>query len=315
VLAGCSRPPCRCDFPRCTVPIGSGGPRCGPRRAAADAGRWAGGFLGLLLQFGSSALASSGNKRELLCSSPNRVGHLLSSTPRGAPATHRLPVTHVADASPLLGLALRLWLHGSPRFTLAVLGRVERAANVIAADVCRPRSVHPGRPAQPSLQPTALSLRFSMPRVPTASPVYSLALTGRPAELLRWAGGFLGLRLQSVCSARASTSDAQEPLCPSPNRVSHLLSSPHRGAPATHRLPVTHVAYASPLCSVALRSWLHGSPRLMLAVPVRVQGAAKVVAGGVCRPKRGHPCRPAQHLLQPTALSLRFFILVYADRS
>jgi hypothetical protein len=131
----------------------------------------------------------------------------------------------------------------------------------------------------------------------------------------RWAGGFLGLRLQSVCSARASTSDAQEPLCPSPNRVSHLLSSPHRGAPATHRLPVTHVAYASPLCSVALRSWLHGSTRLILAVLGRVEGAAKVVAGGVCRPRSVHLGRPAQPSLQPTALSLRFFILVCADRS
>jgi hypothetical protein len=29
----------------------------------------------------------------------------------------------------------------------------------------------------------------------------------------------------------------------------------------------------------------------------------------------GHPCRPAQHLLQPTALSLRFSITAYADRS
>jgi hypothetical protein len=133
------------------------------------------------------------------------------------------------------------------------------------------------------------------------------------ADAGRWAGGFLGLLLQSVCSALDSTSDAQEPLCRSPNRVSHLLSSPHRGAPATHRLPVTHVAYASPLCSVALRSWLHGSPRLILAVPVRVQGAAKVVAGGVCRPGSCHPYRPAQHLLQPTALSLRFSIIACAE--
>jgi hypothetical protein len=34
---------------------------------------------------------------------------------------------------------------------------------------------------------------------------------------------------------------------------------------------------------------------------------------GVCRPKRGHPCRPAQHLLQPTALSLRFSMSACAE--
>jgi hypothetical protein len=55
----------------------------------------------------------------------------------------------------------------------------------------------------------------------------------------------------------------------------------------------------------------HGSFLPCSPVPLRCQRRC----AGVCRPPSGHPCRPAQHLLQPTALSLRFFILVYADRS
>jgi hypothetical protein len=87
----------------------------GPRRAAADAGRWAGGFLCLLLQFVCSALASTGNAPEPARSSHNRVGHLCSSAHPRAPALHRLVLTPLAYASPLVHIALRLWLHGSAR--------------------------------------------------------------------------------------------------------------------------------------------------------------------------------------------------------
>jgi hypothetical protein len=115
-LAGCSRPPCRCDFPRCTVPIGSGGPRCGPRRAAADAGRWAGGFLGVRLQSACSARLQR-QRTEAAVPLPNRIRYLRSSARLLAPASHHLPVTHVVYASPPLHHALRLWLHGSARLS------------------------------------------------------------------------------------------------------------------------------------------------------------------------------------------------------
>jgi hypothetical protein len=60
----CSRPPSRCDFPSQRVPtilllhapVLVGRP--------AERHRWAGGFLWLLLQFGSSALASKSSARE-----------------------------------------------------------------------------------------------------------------------------------------------------------------------------------------------------------------------------------------------------------
>jgi HTH-type transcriptional regulator / antitoxin HigA len=62
-------------------------------------------------------------------------------------------------------------LHGSARLILAVLGRVEGTAKGIAASVCRLRSCHPGRSAQPSLQPTALSGRFSTTACADSLPV------------------------------------------------------------------------------------------------------------------------------------------------
>jgi hypothetical protein len=106
------------------------------------------------LQFSSSARASTHNARELLCRSSNRVGHLLSSARLLVPASHRCLFTCTAYASPPLPVALRLWLHGSARLILAVRVRVQRTAKVVAGGVCRPRSCHPGRSAQPSLQPT-----------------------------------------------------------------------------------------------------------------------------------------------------------------
>jgi hypothetical protein len=119
-------------------------------------------------QLGSSRPASIGSAHEPPCPSHNRARHLRSSARLLTPASHRMHLTHAAYASPSLGLALRLCLHGSARLILAVLGRVEGTAKGIAASVCRLRSCHPGRPAQHLLQPTATSL-----------------LDGRPAELLR----------------------------------------------------------------------------------------------------------------------------------
>jgi hypothetical protein len=76
----------------------------------------------------------------------------------------------------------------------------------------------------------------------------------------------------------------------------------------------TRVAYASPSRGLALRHCLHGSPRLILAVLARAFALPKALRR--CVPTEGgHPCRPAQHLLQPTALSLRFSITPCADRS
>jgi hypothetical protein len=157
----CSRPPSRCDFPCRRVPSAGGGLHRRSHRAAAERHRWAGGFLGLRLQLGSSRPASIGSTHEPPCPSHNRARHLRSSARLLTPASHRMHLTHAAYASPSLVLALRLCLHGSARLILAVLGRVEGTAKGIAASVCRLRSCHPGRPAQHSLQPTALSGRFS----------------------------------------------------------------------------------------------------------------------------------------------------------
>jgi hypothetical protein len=251
--------------------------------------------------------------RELLCRSSKRVGHLHSSTRRSAPAFHRVCHTRRSHASPVLHAALRHRFHGSARLILAVLGRVEGTAKGIAASVCRLRSCHPGRQPNTRCSRPPSRCDFSSWRVPTAFLLHTAVLHGRPAELLRWAGGFLGVLLQFGSSALASSGNERELLCSSPNRVGHLLSSTPRGAPATHRLPVTHIADASPLLGLALRLWLHGSPRLILAVLGRVEGAAKVVAGGVCRPRSCHPSRSAQPSLQPTALSLRFSTTACAD--
>jgi hypothetical protein len=441
------------------VPNGGGGPRSRALRAAADASRWAGGFLWLLLQSVCSARASTHNARTLLCPSPNRVSHLLSSTHRGAPATHRLLVTRAAYASPSLGLALRLWLHGSTRLILAVRVRVEGTAKGIAASVCRLRSCHPGRPAQHSLQPTALSLRFFIlayadrswrltahystggrlsfsvglaafsstysssppersplraalrsqrarhqPRAPSAligppwlscqppcvlhsrrvcsavarlgaSPLparlttahscrarpclsaakgavqvcadrrrpprpprptpaaadrplaaifhlgvcrplvaaHTAVLVGRPAELLRWAGGPRFRWFTFGCSTPAASCSPRKRVSPSPNHTRHLHSSAHRGTPASHRVFRTHVAYASPWLASALRPL---AARLATVHSCRARpwhGRCKSRCDW-CVPNDGTPTlRPAQQSMHPTALSLRFFTLSCAD--
>jgi hypothetical protein len=136
-------------------------PHRGSRRAAGDASRWAGGFLWLLLQSDSSRPAASCSACERVCCSHNPVLHPQPSAHPRVPAFHRVFLTRSTHASPPFHVALRPRLHGLARLILAVLGRVEGTARGIAADVCRPRSVHPGRSAQHSLQPTALSGRFS----------------------------------------------------------------------------------------------------------------------------------------------------------
>jgi hypothetical protein len=142
----CSRPPSRCDFPCRRVPSAGGGLHRRSHRAAAERHRWAGGFLCLLLQSVCSALASTDNAQEPPCRSSNRVHHLLSSTHHGVPALHRVCRTRRSHASPLLGVALRLWRHGVPRLIRAVLGRVQRAAKVAALDACRPKEATPAAP-------------------------------------------------------------------------------------------------------------------------------------------------------------------------
>jgi hypothetical protein len=137
VLAGCSRPPCCCDFSFQYNAQRHLSLHRGPRRAAADAGRWAGGFLGLLLHFACAARTSTGNAREPPCRSHKRVHHLLSSTHRRSPATLRLFLTTSPYASPLCHVALRHWLHGAARLILAVLARafaLPKAVRLMCAD-------------------------------------------------------------------------------------------------------------------------------------------------------------------------------------
>jgi hypothetical protein len=217
---------------------------CGPRRAAADASRWASprcpstsrspaawSYLAWEMppqnyrrsrRAYSPAPATCSGVRCRSRSAGERAGAPARSCPSG-------------DAVPLRA---RACAH-STRLACAV-GRREPGQN---GRTRRPRARSSSLQATPTpvaaqhlLQPTALSLRFSIivlcqPSVAIHAPVPA----GRPAERHRWAGGFLWLRLQFASSALASTDTAGELLCRSSKRVGHLLSSKRRGAPATHR--------------------------------------------------------------------------------
>jgi hypothetical protein len=245
------------------------GPHSRTRRSAGDAGRWAGGPRFRWFEFGCSAPATSCSVLEPPCPSHNRARHLRSSARRGCPACHHFFFTHVAYAPPLFCWARRHWLHGSPRLILAVLARAFALPKALRR--CVPTAKRPPLPPRPTPaaadRPLAAIFHLVVCRVPVA--VYTGALIGRPAELHRWAGGSRCLLLQSVCSARASAGNAPEPPCPSHNRVRHLRSSTRPRVPASHRVFFTRVAYASPSPRLALRRCVHGSARLILAVPVR----------------------------------------------
>jgi hypothetical protein len=170
----------------------------------------------------------------------NRARHLRSSARRGCPASHHVFFTRVAYASPSRGLALRHRLHGSARFILAVLARAFALPKALRR--CVPtEGGHPCRPAQHLLQPTALSLRFSI----SACADYLAAPHSRPrraaAERHRWAGGFLGLRLQLGSSRPASIGSAQEPPCP--HTTAHVIFARR---PAFSFLPATAASSLAP---------------------------------------------------------------------
>jgi hypothetical protein len=158
----------------------------GPRRAAADASRWAGGFLGLLLQFGSSALAASCSAQEPPCQTPT-ARHLRSSARRGCPASERCLFTRVAYAPPSRGLALRLCLHGSSRLSYLRVRPCICTAKVAALDACRPKDATPAAPPNTCCSRPPSRCVFPSQRVPTILLLHTRVLVGRPAELLRWA--------------------------------------------------------------------------------------------------------------------------------
>jgi hypothetical protein len=132
------------------------------------------------------------------------------------------------------------------------------------AGVCRPKEVTPAAPPNTCCSRSPSRCDFPPRRVPSAGGGLHRRSHRVAAELLRWAGGSRCLLLQSVCSARASAGNAPEPPCPSHNRVRHLRSSARPRVPASHRVHLTHVAYASPSLGLALRLWLHGSARRFL---------------------------------------------------
>jgi hypothetical protein len=246
---------------------------------------------------------------------PNRVGHLRSSARLLGPASHRWSITRVAYASPLVPVALRLWLHGAPRLSyLRVCPCVCTARGVALMCAAREAATPAAPPNTCCSRPPCLG-DFSPPRVPTARRGSYRTTRRAAAERHRWAGGFLDLLLQFVCSALVSTSNAQEPPCPSPHRVGHLRSSARLRAPATHRLPVTRAAYASPLVHIALRLWLHGAPRLSYFRVCPWVCTARGIALMCADREAATLSRPAQHLLQPTALSGRFSTPACADCS
>jgi hypothetical protein len=97
VLAGCSRPPSRCDFPfQCNAQRHRHLQR-GPRRSAADASRWAGGSRFVLFQFGFATLAASYSARDCMCQT--HLTHVICA---------RRPAVAVLPASAASSLASRM---------------------------------------------------------------------------------------------------------------------------------------------------------------------------------------------------------------
>jgi hypothetical protein len=148
------------------------------------------------------------------------------------------------------------------------------------------KNADPAAPPNPRCSRPPCLGDFPRHPVRTVRLLHSVALAGRSAELLRWAGGFLGLLLQLASAARTSTGNAREPPCRSHKRVHHLLSSTHRRSPATLRLFLTASPYASPSRGSALRHCLHGSPRLILAVLARAFALPKALCRCVPTAKR-----------------------------
>jgi hypothetical protein len=158
----CSRPPCRSDFPRSAVPSG----------VAA----YTRVLVGRRLTQAVGLAAFSG-----CCFSSPPHGPPLRAALRSDRRPHkpRTPSALVGPPSrscqpPRVPHAQYACFAAVPRRASPLVARLDTAdscragpcicaAKVVAPDMCRPRSCHPGRSAQPSLQPTALSLRFSTP--------------------------------------------------------------------------------------------------------------------------------------------------------
>jgi hypothetical protein len=174
--------------------------------------------------------------------------------------------------------------------------------------------------ADPSAPPNTPCTRppcwrdFSRQPVPTAHSVYRVALVGRRVMFTVGQAAFLVSGFRSAAQRRLHQQRAYTAVPLIKPRPSSSLVDPQWHSSQPLRVPHPRRA-CLPSLAVALRPWLHGVPRLILAVPARDRGAAKVVAADVCRPRSCHPGRPAQHPMHPTALSLRFFILACADRS
>jgi hypothetical protein len=248
------------------------GLRRGSHRAAADAHVGQAACSVCDLQFSSSVRASTGIGRELPCPSPNRVGHLLSSTHHGVPAFHRVCRTRRSHASPVLHAALRHRFHGSTRLILAVLGRVQRAAKVVAGGVCRPGSCHPGRSAQHSLQPTALSGRFSTPSCADRSWRLTLQYSS---------GGRLSATVgqAAFCGCGSSSAPQRSPL------RADLRS--HRGP---HKLRTSSALVGPPSRSCQPPLSLH-SRRVCFAV-ARLGASPLLARLGTADSGRARPCVP-----------------------
>jgi hypothetical protein len=167
------------------------------------------------------------------------------------------------------------WLGASPTGCTVRRGSFLPCSSVTRAlskslRICADREdVDPSAPPNTPCTRPPCCCDFSRQPVPTAHSVYRVALVGRRVMFT------VGLAAFSVCCSSpsaqlASINNAGELPCRAHTRVHHLLSSKRRGTPASHRLPLTRAAHASPLFHIALRLWLHGSARLILSVRVRV---------------------------------------------
>jgi hypothetical protein len=148
--------------------------------------------------------------------------------------------------------------------------------------------------------------------VPNGVSAYTAALGGRRLTHA------VGLAAFSVCCSSWRPQHGPPPATPVNRRAAHTSASiifSHRPTVALQPLSASSSPPVRTLRRCATSRFAtactahHGSFLPCSPVPLRCQRRC----AGVCRPKRGHPCRPAQHLLQPTALSLRFSISACAD--
>jgi hypothetical protein len=217
-----------------------------------------------------------------------------------------------AYAPPSRGLALRHCLHGSPRLILAV--HIRDRAPPKSLPLMRADRTWPPLPPRPTPaaadRPLAAIFHLSVCRLSCCSTLpYSSG--GRLSATV-------GLAAFCVSCSSWRPQHVPPPATPVNRRAAHTSASIIFSRRPTVALQPLSASSSPPVRTLRRRAARrfatactahHGSFLPCSPVPLRCQRRC----AGVCRPPSGHPCRPAQHLLQPTALSLRFSMSACAE--